>query len=120
MVNTFDCGYNGALRYFATEKGKPIFDAVIPMWYFKSPVPYVRFVDHNARELQALRVPDLYLIPGIMVRNTNQGLCCPSCVSGSDDYESRIQHNDMLRLQYPSVIGTGVFLSPVPAEWSCQ
>jgi hypothetical protein len=51
MVNTFDCGYNGALRYFATEKGKPIFDAVIPMWYFKSPVPYVRFVDHNAREL---------------------------------------------------------------------
>ena len=110
--------YDGALGYFTTQAGTPIFDAVIPMWYFTPPAPYYRRVDHNFAELQALGIPNLYLIPGLMIRNST-GLCCPGCVSGRADYDARLGYNDGLRLQLSGLIGTGVFMWPIPADWTC-
>lgn len=111
--------YDGALRYLTTQNGKLIFDAVIPMWYFTPADPYYRYLNHNLRELQAMRVPGLYLIAGLMVQNAG-GTCCPGCVSGSQDYKARLQYNDTLRQKYPNLIGTGVFMWPIRGAWSCQ
>jgi hypothetical protein len=52
--------YHGALGYFTTRAAAPIFDAVIPMWYFTPSAPYYRRVDHNFAELQSLGIPNLY------------------------------------------------------------
>ena len=110
--------YDGALRYFTTQAGAPIFDAVIPMWYFTPSSPYYRRVDHNFAELQALGIQNLYLIPGVMIRNSG-GLCCPGCVNGREDYDARLGYNDSLRLQLSGLIGTGVFKWPIPPDWTC-
>jgi hypothetical protein len=111
--------YDGALRYFATQGRRAVFDAVIPMWYFTPADPYYRFLNHNVRELAGLGLPNLYMIAGLMVRNSS-GPCCPGCVNGSQDYTSRLQYNDTLRRQFPALIGTGVFLWPVSSDWTCQ
>ncbi|HEX4803562.1 MAG TPA: hypothetical protein VFV14_08630, partial [Myxococcaceae bacterium] len=43
--------FTGAIRYFTTQDGLAIFDAVIPMWYFASQNPYARRLEHNFQEL---------------------------------------------------------------------
>lgn len=111
--------YDGALRYFTTQGGAPIFDAVIPMWYFTPPNSYYTRLDHNVRELQNLGISNLYLIAGLMVQNSTDGVCCSGCVSGRADYDNRMSHNDTVRMQFPNFIGTGVFLWPIQAGWSC-
>ncbi len=111
--------YEGALRYFTMQTGSPIFDAVIPMWYFTPTGPYYRRVDHNIRELQSIGASNLYLIPGLMVQDGNDGTCCSGCVSGRADYESRLAYNDTVRAQFPNLIGAGVFLWPIDRNWTC-
>jgi hypothetical protein len=111
--------YDGALRYLTTLHGQPVVDAVIPMWYFTPATAYTARVDHNLRELRALRIPDLHLIAGIMVRNQRAGLCCPGCVAGRADYDARIAADAHRHDEDPSFTGTAVFLWPIPAEWRC-
>ncbi len=111
--------YDGALRYFATANGQPIFDAVIPMWYFTNAASYQRTLDHNVGEWQSLHLAARYLIPGVMVRNS-KGLCCPGCVNGRQDFDYRLGLNDAARQQFPNVAGTAAFLWPLPDDWNCQ
>jgi hypothetical protein len=111
--------YDGALRYITTLHGKPVVDAVIPMWYFTPAAAYTARVDHNVRELQNLRIPDLHLIGGIMVRNQRAGLCCPGCVAGRADYDTRIAADAHRHDEDPAFTGTAVFLWPIPATWNC-
>ena len=75
--------YDGALGYFMIANGAPVVDAVIPMWYFTPADAYQRHVEHGVRELEALKLPTLQLMPGIMVRNQSAGLCCPESSSAA-------------------------------------
>ena len=116
--------YDGALRYFTTQAGAPIFDAVVPMWYFTPANPYYRRLDHNVSELQTLGIPNLYLVAGMAIVTTTQnpqcsGLCCPGSVNGRQDYDSRLTYNDTVRQQTTGLIGTGVFKWPIPSDWTC-
>ena len=112
--------YDGALTYFTTEAGQPIFDAAIPMWYFTNPASFYARVTHSVAELQALGVPDLYLVAGMMIQSSTSGTCCPGCVQGRQDFDARLSFDDNVRAQYPSFIGTAVFLWPIPSNWSCN
>ena len=111
--------YDGALRYFTTSNATPVVDAVIPMWYFTPTDAYQRHVDHGLRELVAMKLPTLQLMPGMMVRNQRAGLCCPGCVTGRADYDSRIDQNARDHTHTPALAGTAVFMWPVPAGWTC-
>ena len=115
--------YDGAFRYFTTQASVPIFDAVVPMWFFTPSGPYYRRVDHSISELQTMGIPNLYLIPGMAIVTTTQscsGLCCPGTVNGRQDYESRLGYDDSVRQQSTGLIGTGVFKWPIPPDWTCQ
>ena len=111
--------YHGALRYFVVQDDAPIFDALVPMWYFRTLGPYQRRVKHNLSELHKLDFEALYLIGGFMVRNEQHGLCCPDCVNGRAGYEERLAYNDSVRDGDLSFIGSGVFKWPVPEDWVC-
>jgi hypothetical protein len=111
--------YDGALRYFTIQSGVPIFDAVIPMWYYTPSDSYYTRLNHNVSELQNMGASNLYLIAGLMVQNGTQGVCCSGCVSGSTDYNNRLSYNDSVRMQFSNYIGTGVFLWPIQASWTC-
>jgi hypothetical protein len=111
--------YDGALRYFTTQGGVPIFDAVIPMWYYTPADSYYARLDHNVQELQNMGDSSLYLIAGLMVQNGTTGICCSGCVSSRTDYDNRLSYNDNVRMQFPNYIGTGVFLWPIQASWTC-
>jgi hypothetical protein len=112
--------YTGAIRYFTTLDGNSIFDAVIPMWFFKPAGPYMRRVQHNFNELQSMTADRPFLIAGMMIRNEVAGLCCPDCVVGRTDYLSRLDLNDTFRVSSPTIfIGTGVFKWEIPDDWSC-
>jgi hypothetical protein len=76
-------------------------------------------LDHNVRELQNMGVSSLYLIAGLMVQNGTAGVCCSGCVAGSTDYDNRLSYNDSVRMQFPNYIGSGVFLWPIQAAWTC-
>jgi len=115
--------YDGAFRYFTTQASAAIFDAVVPMWFFTPSGPYYRRVDHSIRELQAMGIPNLYLIPGMAIVTTTQscsGLCCPGSVNGRQDYDSRLGYDDAVRQQSTGLIGTGVFKWPIPPDWTCH
>jgi hypothetical protein len=107
----------GAMRYFTTQGGVSIFDAVIPMWFFRPAGPYMRRLQHNFNELQSITGDRPFLIAGMMIRNEAAGLCCPDCVAGRNDYQSRLDFNDPFR--GPLFIGTGVFKWAIPEDWSC-
>jgi hypothetical protein len=109
--------YDGALRYITTLHGKPVVDAVIPMWYFTPTAAYTARVDHTLRELQTL--PALHLIAGIMVRNQRAGLCCPGCVASRADYDTRLAADPHRHDTTPAFTGTAVFLWPIPPTWTC-
>jgi hypothetical protein len=111
--------YDGAFQYFTTQGGAAIFDAIIPMWYFTPTDPYYARLDHSVRELKSMGIPDLYLMAGLMVQNGTDGVCCSGCVAGRTDYDNRMSYNDSVRMQFPSYIGTGVFLWPIKASWTC-
>ncbi len=110
--------FDGAFAYFTVLNGLPIFDAVIPMWYFTPPTPYFVRLDHNIRELDGLGIANLYLVAGVMIQNA-MGVCCSGCVRGRSDFDDRLNHNDAVRQQFSEFIGTGVFLWPILADWTC-
>jgi hypothetical protein len=112
--------YRGALRYFTTLDGAPVVDAAIPMWYFTPSEPYEHRVEHNLQELQALRLPNLYLIAGVMVRNQRAGVCCPGCIAGRSEFESRLAYDQRQGTQSPTFAGTAVFMWPIPSQWTCD
>lgn len=112
--------FTGAMRYFTTQGGVSIFDAIIPMWFFKPAGPYMRRVQHNFNELQSITGDRPFLIAGMMIRNEAAGLCCPDCVAGRVDYQSRLDFNDTFRgPSDPLFIGTGIFKWVIPEDWSC-
>jgi hypothetical protein len=110
--------FDGAFQYFTVLNALPIFDAVIPMWFFTSQPPYFVRLDHNIRELDSLGIPNLYLVAGVMIQNST-GVCCSGCVRGRSDFDDRLNYNDSIRQQFSEFIGTGVFLWPIPADWTC-
>jgi hypothetical protein len=116
--------YIGAIRYFTTQKGRTLFEAVIPMWYFAPRGPYARRLQHNFDELQGIPGEKPFLIAGIMHRN-DTGLCCvddlgnPVCIRTRTEYDGRLDFNDTFRNPPSIFIGTGVFKWPVPAQWDC-
>jgi hypothetical protein len=110
--------FDGAFAFFTVLEALPIFDAVIPMWYFTPPAPYFARLDHNVRELDSLAIPNLYLVAGMMIQNST-GFCCSGCVRGRSDFDDRLNFNDAIRQQFPEFIGTGVFLWPILADWTC-
>ncbi len=111
--------YDGAFAYFTAQNGVPIFDAVIGMWYFTPPNSYYTRLDHNVRELQNMGVSNLYLIAGLSVQNSTQGVCCSGCVSGSAEYNNRLSYNDTVRMQFPNLIEREFSKWPVKAAWIC-
>ncbi len=117
--------FTGAIRYFTTQQGQAIFDAVIPMWYFASQNPYARRLEHNFQELKSIEGEKPFLIAGIMIRN-DTGLCCrdsqlnPVCIRSRAAYEDRLAFNDTFRALASVFIGTGVFKWPVPEDWNCS
>ena len=110
--------FDGAFQYFTVLNALPIFDAVIPMWYFTPATPYFVRLDHNIRELDGLGIANLYLVAGVMIQNST-GVCCSGCVRGRSDFDDRLNYNDSIRQQFSEFIGTGVFLWPIPADWTC-
>ena len=110
--------FDGAFRYFTVLNDLLIFDAVIPMWYFTPATPYFVRLDHNIRELDGLGIANLYLVAGMMIQNST-GICCSGCVRGRSDFDGRLNYNDTVRQQFSEFIGTGVFLWPIPADWTC-
>ena len=117
--------FTGAIRYFTTQDGQAIFDAVIPMWYFASQNPYATRLEHNFQELTSIEGEKPFLIAGIMIRN-DTGLCCrdnarnPVCIRSRAEYEDRLAFDDTFRAPASVFIGTGVFRWPVPADWNCR
>lgn len=111
--------YTGAIRYFTTQDGAAIFDAVIPMWFFTPLGPYMRRLQHNFNELQSLAGEKPFLIAGMMIQNETAGLCCAGCIAGRTEYLARLDFNDTFRVPPFIFIGTGVFKWRIPADWSC-
>jgi hypothetical protein len=111
--------YTGAIRYFTTQAGAAIFDAVIPMWYFTPFAPYRRRLEHNFNELQNLVGEKPFLIAGMMIQNEAAGLCCLGCIAGRAEYDARLDFSDTFRLPPSVYIGAGVFKWRIPTDWSC-
>lgn len=115
----------GAIRYFTTQDGRSIFDAIVPMWYFASRNPYARRLQHNFDELESIMGEKPFLIAGIMIRN-DTGLCCrdrfgnPVCIWSRGEYDGRLDFNDTFRAPSSVFIGTGIFKWPTPEDWSCS
>ena len=107
--------YNGAVKYFTTQDGVALADAVVPQWYFRDFDPYRFRLDHNINELQSLEGDKPFMIGGVKI---NDGVCRADCLQTEDAYLNVLSYNDDVRMTFTSFIGTGVFKWPYPVDWT--
>lgn len=111
--------YRGAMKYFTTQNGSTVVDAILPMWYVRSLDKYETLLLHNADEVRSIPGAGPYLISGIKILMQNsQGMWCTTdCLQTRDDYTTVLSFNDGIRTSHSRFIGTSIFKWPFAPAW---
>ncbi len=136
LISTSPTLYSGAIQYFATlcdPQPCPdgvrvaIADAVIPMWYQPTPSRIQSRLDHNVAELQGLPgdtgVNKPFLIAAMKVPQADlvcrdrAGIPVNDCITTMADFQAVLSHNNVVRCNASSFLGTAVFKWPIPEGW---